>query len=73
MFRGEIEKKLRLFTGHGRGAFKEVIEGFPVLQMIEKHLHRHPRPGKTGGAAHAFRVDPHNLKQLGFLFLSHTV
>jgi hypothetical protein len=42
-----------------------------MLQVIEKHLDRHPRAGKTGGAAHTLPVDPHHLIELGFLLHCH--
>ena len=71
MFSGEIEKKLGLFASHGRSAFKEVIDGFPMLQVIEKHLNRDPGPGETGGAAHALWIDPHDLVDLCLLFHLH--
>jgi hypothetical protein len=71
MLGSEIKKKLCLFTGHGRGALKEVIDGFPVLQVIEKHLNWHPSPSETWGPAHALRVDPDDLIELDFLFHRH--
>jgi hypothetical protein len=71
MFGGEIEKKLGLFAGHGRSARKEVVYGFAMLQVIEKHLNGNPSPGEAGGAAHALRIDPHDLMQLGLLFHFH--
>lgn len=42
-----------------------------MLEMVKKHLDWNTSSCKAGRTAHAIRVDPDNLANLGFLFRCH--
>ena len=57
---GELKRGDRLLTLHGGGIVKELIEGIPGGQIVQKVLYRHPRSAKDWSAAEDLRVDLYN-------------
>src|SRR5690242_2701873 len=50
-----LERGERLLLFNGREMIEELVQGVPVLEIVEERLHRHARPPEAGSAAHDFR------------------